>query len=168
MPRLGKGKGKGKDKGQRKGLTRNAFSDRVSTQTQMKVWRKNRGFKKFLTSDWIFEIDGFDIDVNQHSLWLVPLATFPSTNPVYANKPGQGEYKQILRNLSDSHDHDGIMAIDSLEYGTIRPRSFICAKVKLATGEEGWINVAMHHHTWPSGQWRMYLKVVLINDPCFG
>ena len=165
MPRLGKGKGKGK--GQHKGLTRNDLSDRRSTQTRMKDWRKNSGFKRFSTNDWIFEIDGFDIDVNQHSLWLVPLATGRSTNPVYAQKPGQGEYDQILRNLSDSHDHDGIMAIGSLEYGTIQSRDFICAKLKLSTGEEGWINVAMHHHTWAPGEWRMYLKVVRINDPGF-
>ena len=167
MPRLGKGKGKGKGKGQRKGFTRNDDGYRRSTQKRMKDWRKNSGFKRFGTSDWISEIDGFDIDVDQHSLWLVPLAANRSTNPVYANKPGQGESAQILRNLSDSHDHDGIMAIGSLECGTIqsRRRDFICAKVKLSTGEEGWINVAMHHHTWALGEWLMYLKVERINDP---
>ena len=135
----------------------------------MKAWEKNSGFKTFLTSDWIFDIDGFDIDVNQHSLWLVPLAVPPSTNPVYAQKPGlrqprQGlrQPRQILRDLSDSLDHDGIMAIGSLEYGTIDQRSFICAKVELKTGEEGWINVAMHEHGWPSGKWRMYLACALV------
>ena len=128
----------------------------------MKAWEKNSGFKTFLTSDWIFDIDGFDIDVNQHSLCLVPLAVTPSTNPVYAQKPGPGlrQPRQILRDLSDSLDHDGIMAIGSLEYGTIDQKDFICAKVELKTGEEGWINVAMHEPGWPSGKWRMYLKLV--------
>ena len=169
----GKGKGKGKgtaDKGKGKGQCkhknwqRNALSNRRSTQTQMKAWEKNSGFKTFWTSDWIFDIDGFDIDVNQHSLWLVPLAVPPSTNPVYAQKPGPGlrQPRQILRDLSDSLDRDGIMAIGSLEYSTMDQRDFICAKVELQTGEEGWINVAMHEHGWPSGKWRMYLACALV------
>ena len=166
MERMGKGKGKGKGKGQGKGRPRNAFSDRRRTQTNMRTWAKNSGFRSFWTSNWISEINGFDIDEHR-SLWLVPLSRPPSTNPVYAHPPGQGEYEKIVRDLSESPNHEGIYAKGSLSYGTIGQRDFVFANVELASGEEGYINVAMHHRTWPHGRWRMYMKVVLINDPGF-
>ena len=161
------GKGKGKDKGRGKGRPRNAFSDRHRTQTKMTAWERNSGFRSFWTSNWISEINGFDIDVTQQSLWLVPLSRLPSTNPVYAHPPGQGEYEKILHDLSESPDHEGIYTIGSLDDGSIGQRDFVFAKVELASGEEGYINVAMHRRTWPHGRWLMYFKVVLINDPGF-
>ena len=160
MERVGKGKVIGKWK-------RKAFSSRRPKEAKMNAWGKNSGFKKLDSEsfDWIF-----DFDENQHSLWLVPLARLPATNPVYAHKPGgQSECHRILRDLSDSPQKKGIMAIGALEYGSIShlQRDFICAKVQLAIGQEGWINVAMRENRWANGEWMMYLKVVLINDPCF-
>ena len=148
---IGGGKGKGKDKGKMRTFMVRCW--------RMNALKKNGGFKKLNAElfDWIF-----DIDVDQHSLWLVPLAVLPAHNPVYAHKPGQGEYKQILYNLSDSLDGNGIMAIGALEFGQISNRDFICAKVKLWTGEEGWINIAMHSNNWQNDKWLIYLKVVLV------
>ena len=160
MERVGKGKFIGK-------WQQKAFSSRRPKEAKMNAWGKNSGFKKLDSEsfEWIF-----DIDDNQHSLWLVPLARLPATNPVYAHKPGgQSECHRILRDLSDSPQKKGIMAIGALEYGSIShlQRDFICAKVQLAIGQEGWINVAMREKRWANGEWMMYLKVVLINDPCF-
>ena len=143
-----KGKGKGQPKGQRKGWHMNAF-------------KKNSGFKKvnFELVDWIF-----DIDIFEHSLWLVPLAVRQMTNPVYAHKPAQGvPHKQILRDLSHSPDCDGIKAIGALEIGTLGTKEFICANVILSTGEEGWINVGMRDlSNLQSRQWTIYLKVCAV------
>jgi len=130
---------------------------------------KNCGFVNF---DRALFPEVFDIDVDQQSLWLVPLADPPFHNPIYAHKPGQSEVDQILYDLSRSPDGDGIMAIGALEFGTIGNKDFMCAKVKLSrTGQEGWINVAMHDHKWKNGdRWRIYLKVVKVvrvEDPSF-
>ena len=148
----GKGKGKGKDKGKGKGKGKGRC-------WRMNAFKKNGGFKNLKSElfDWIF-----DIDVDSQSLWLVPLAIPPAHNPVYVHKPGQGEFNQILYDLSGSLDGDGIMAIGALELGTIRHRDFICAKVKLSTGEEGWINIAMRSNNWQNDKWFIYMKVVLV------
>ena len=146
-----KGKGKGQPKGQRKGWHMNAF-------------KKDTGFKKvnFELVDWIL-----DIDIFKYSLWLVPLAVGQMTNPVYAHKPAQGvPHKQILRDLSHSPDCDGIMAIGPLEIGTLGTKELICANVRLSTGEEGWINVAMRDLSdlpLQSRQWTIYLKVCAVD-----
>ena len=144
-----KGKGKGQPKGPRKGWSMNALT-------------KNSGFKKLDKElfDWIL-----DIDVHEHSLWLVPLAVRQGTNPVYSHAPGQGAvHKQILRDLSHSPDYEGIMAIGSLQVGTMINRQFIYAKVILSTGEEGYINVAMRDlsNTLQPRQWTLYLKVEVV------
>ena len=147
------GKGNGKGKWQRK----------CHKQTKMNASKKNSGFKK-VNAELFYWV--FDIDRDQHS--LVPLAVSPSTNPVYAHKPGQGVvYEKILRDLSDSPDCDGIMAIGALDFGTICHKKLICAKVRLSIGEEGWINVAMRDNRWPKEEWLMYLKAVQINNPSF-
>ena len=148
---IGGGKGKGKDKGKMRTFMVRCW--------RMNALKKNGGFKKLNAElfDWIF-----DIDVDSQSLWLVPLAIPPAHNPVYVHKPGQGEFNQILYDLSDSLDGDGIMAIGALELGTIRHRDFICAKVKLSTGEEGWINIAMRSNNWQNDKWFIYMKVVLV------
>ena len=131
----------------------------LKPQRKMAAFKKNSGFKMLDAGlfDWVF-----DIGLNQHRLWLVPLARRPATNPVYAHKPFQGEYKKILDNLSDSFDHDGIMAIGALEYATIRRKDFLCARVRLKTGEQGWINVAFHDDQMRNGEWMLYLKVMRV------
>ena len=141
-----KGKGKGQPKGPRKGWPMNAFT-------------KNSGFLTLDKQqfDWIF-----DIDVHEHSLWLVPLATRHNRchNPVYAHAPAQGAVpKEIVHDLSHSPDFEGIMAIGSLQVGTMSNREFIYAKVILSTGEEGYINVAMRDFSNLTGKWTLYLLV---------
>ena len=127
----------------------------------MNAIKKNSGFKK-VNFD-LFECF-FGIDIFEQTLWLVPLAVRQMTNPVYAHKPGQGvEYKRILRDLSDSLDCDGIMAIGALEFGTICQREFICAKIRLSTGEEGWINAAMHDNRCRNEQRTIYLEVCAVD-----
>ena len=149
--RKDKGKGKGQPKGQGKGWHMNAIE-------------KNSGFKK-VNFD-LFECF-FGIDIFQQTLWLVPLAVRQMTNPVYVSKPAHGApHKQILPDLSHSPDCDGIMAIGPLEIGTVGTKEFICANVRLSTGEEGWINVAMSELSelprW-SRQWTIYLKVCAVD-----
>ena len=141
-----KGKGKGQPKGPRKGWPMNAFT-------------KNSGFLNLHKQhfDWIF-----DIDVHEHSLWLVPLASLHNRchNPVYAHAPAEGAVpKEIVHDLSNSPDFEGIMAIGSLQVGTVSNREFIYAKVILSTGEEGYINVAMRDFSNLTGKWTLYLLV---------
>ena len=151
MPMKGRGKckDKGRGKGQRKGCDMNAF-------------KKNSGFQKLNLElfEWIF-----NINEHEHSLLLVPLARDLMTNPVYSHKPGQPGVvcKTLLRDLSHSPDCDGVMAIGALEFGTIRNKEFICAKIMLSTGEEGWINVAMHDKRCQNEQWTIYLKVSAVD-----
>ena len=152
MPMKGRGKckDKGRGKGQRKGCDMNAF-------------KKNSGFQKLNLElfEWIF-----NINEHEHSLLLVPLARDLMTNPVYSHKPGQPGVvcKTLLRDLSHSPDCDGVMAIGALEFGTIRNKDFICAKIMLSTGEEGWINVAMHDNKGCTNeQWTIYLKVCAVD-----
>ena len=151
MPMKGRGKckDKGRGKGQRKGCDMNAF-------------KKNSGFQKLNLElfEWIF-----NINEHEHSLLLVPLARDLMTNPVYSHKPGQPGVvcKTLLRDLSHSPDCDGVMAIGALEFGTIRNKDFICAKIKLSTGQEGWINVAMHDKRCQNEQWTIYLKVCAVD-----
>ena len=152
MPMKGRGKckDKGRGKGQRKGCDMNAF-------------KKNSGFQKLNLElfEWIF-----NINEHEHSLLLVPLARDLMTNPVYSHKPGQPGVvcKTLLRDLSHSPDCDGVMAIGALEFGTIRNKDFICAKIKLSTGQEGWINVAMHDNKGCTNeQWTIYLKVSAVD-----
>jgi hypothetical protein len=144
-----KGRGKGQRKGQRKGWHMNDF-------------KKNSGFKKLNLElfEWIF-----NINEHEHSLLLVPLARDLMTNPVYSHKPGQPGVicKTLLRDLSHSPDCDGVMAIGAVEFGTIRNNEFICAKIMLSTGEEGWINVAMHDKRCQNEQWTIYLKVSAVD-----
>ena len=163
----GKGnrKGKGKAKGKDKGKAMKGKGKDMNDYLCMNDLTKNCGFVNF---DSALFSEVFDIDVDQQSLWCVPLAVPPFHNPIYAHKPGQGEFDQILYDLSSSPDGDGIMAIGALEFGTIGNRDFICAKVKLSTGQEGWINVAMHDNKWQNGdRWRIYLKVVRVENPSF-
>ena len=151
--RKDKGKGKGPPKGQGKGWHMNDI-------------KKNSGFKRvnFDQLEWFF-----GIDISERSLWLVPLAVRQMTNPVYVFKPAHGApHKQILPDLSHSPDCDGIMAIGPLEIGTVGTKEFICANVRLSTGEEGWINVAMSELSelprW-SREWTIYLKVCAVDRP---
>ena len=141
-----KGKGKGQPKGPRKGWPMNAFT-------------KNSGFLTLDKQqfDWIF-----DIDVHEHTLWLVPLASLHNRchNPIYAHAPAQGAIpKEIVHDLSHSPDFEGIKAIGSLQVGTMINREFIYAKVILSTGEEGYINVAMRNFSNLTGKWTLYLLV---------
>ena len=127
----------------------------------MEALTKNCGFVK-VNRALIREFESIDLD--KQSLKLVPLAVPPSTNPVYRNKPGEGVFDQILYDLSLSPDGEGIMAIGALDSGTVGNRDFICAKVRLSTGEEGWINIAMHSHKWTNADtWKMYLKVTKVD-----
>lgn len=130
---------------------------------QMAAFKKNSGFKSvnYNIFDWIRECD----NARDVRLFLVPLARegTSQTNPVYAHKPGQGERKTILENLSDSSDRNGIMAIDRLEYATLNRKEFLCTRVKLKTGEEGWINVAAHDQSpHAREEWKLYCKVMRI------
>ena len=142
---------KGQPRGQRKDWHMNAF-------------KKNSGFKK--VNFELFDCF-FDIDIFEQTLWLVPLAVRRMTNPVYAFKPAHGApHKQILPDLSHSPDCDGIMAIGPLEIGALGTKEFICANVRLSTGEEGWINVAMSDLSdlpRQSRQWTIYLKVCAVD-----
>ena len=128
--------------------------------------KKNSGFKRvnFDQLEWFF-----GIDISERSLWLVPLAVRQMTNPVYVFKPAHGaKHKQIVPDLSHSPDCDGIMAIGPLEIGTVGTKEFICANVRLSTGEEGWINVAMSDLSdlpRQSRQWTIYLKVCAVDRP---
>ena len=128
--------------------------------------KKNSGFKRvnFDQLEWFF-----GIDISERTLWLVPLAVRQMTNPVYVFKPAHGaKHKQIVPDLSHSPDCDGIMAIGPLEIGTVGTKEFICANVRLSTGEEGWINVAMSELSelprW-SREWTIYLKVCAVDRP---
>ena len=156
-----KGKGKCKDKGKGKGQPKGQRKD-----WPMKVFKKNSGFKK--VNFQLFDCF-FDIDIFEQTLWLVPLAVRRMTNPVYAFKPTHGApHKQILPCLCHSPDCDGIMAIGPLEIGALGTKEFICANVRLSTGEEGWINVAMSDLSdlpRQSRQWTIYLKVCAVDRP---
>jgi hypothetical protein len=158
-----KGKGKCKDKGKGKGQAKGQGKD-----WHMNAFKKNSGFKK--VNFQLFDCF-FDIDIFEQTLWLVPLANpvRGMTNPVYAFKPAQGApHKQILPDLSHSPDCDGIMAIGPLEIGPLGTKEFICANVRLSTGEEGWINVAMSDLSdlpRQSRQWTIYLKVCAVDRP---
>ena len=152
-----KGRGKCKDKGKGKG--------QMKTKTKNSGWpmnafTKNSGFLKLAKQhfDWIF-----DIDMHEHDLWLVPLASLHTRchNPVYAHAPAEGAVpKEIVHDLSNSPDFEGIMAIGSLKVGTISNRDFIYAKVILSTGEEGYINVAMRDFSnLYTDKWTLYFLV---------
>ena len=149
-----KGRGKCKDKGKGKGQHKSQ-----NTGWPMNAFTKNSGFLKLHKQhfDWIF-----DIDLHEHSLWLVPLAPLHTRchNPVYAHAPADGAVpKEIVHDLSHSPDFEGIMAIGSLQVGTMGNKEFIYAKVILSTKEEGYINVAMRDFSNLSGKWTLYLLV---------
>ena len=149
-----KGRGKCKDKGKGKGQPKGP-----NTGWPMNAFTKNSGFLKLHKQqfDWIF-----DIDVHEHSLWLVPLASLHTRchNPVYAHAPADGAVpKEIVHDLSHSPDFEGIMAIGSLQVGTMSNKEFIYARVILSTEEEGYINVAMRDFSNLSGKWTLHLLV---------
>ena len=127
----------------------------------MNSWKKNSGFKQLWTGDC------FTQALHGREWWLVPLAdaTRNQTNPVYNVNPEDPEPQfKLLRDLSESKDHNGVKAVH-FEYLSADKRTFFwCARVELKAGLKGWINVAKWNVFWPMKKWVMYMKPVRIDD----
>jgi hypothetical protein len=130
--------------------------------------RRGRGFVDLTLNEIEADPENYH-DPDRTLIVCVPLARFPSHNPVYLNKPGYGGPDQLLYDVGLSPDGAGLVALDPwpLDRGAAGGRDFICTKVRLHDDQEGWINVAMRDPRWPeASKWRLYFKLVVL-DQCF-